>query len=82
MTADMLAAELAAIEDRQENGDLRDFATSDSPRLLKALRAVAEVHVPYGGDTEAWCAYDGFDWPCQDYRLISSALLGEAGTDG
>ena len=37
---DLLAAELAAIEQRQEHGDLREFATADSPRLLAALEAV------------------------------------------
>ena len=36
---DPLAAELAAIEYRQENGDLRDFVTHDSPRLLAAVKA-------------------------------------------
>ena len=37
---DQLTAELAAIRDRQENGDLREFATSDSPRLIAALEGV------------------------------------------
>jgi hypothetical protein len=37
---DALAAELAAIEQRQEHGGLREFATADSPRMLKALRRI------------------------------------------
>jgi hypothetical protein len=40
---DALAAELAAIEQRQEHGDLREFATADSPRLLAALEAVRTI---------------------------------------
>lgn len=40
---DLLAAELAAIEQRQEHGDLREFATADSPRLLAALEAVRTI---------------------------------------
>ena len=31
--SDLLAAELDAIEQRQEQGSLREFATADSPRM-------------------------------------------------
>ena len=41
---DPLAAELDAIEGRQEHGDLREFATADSPRLLKLARDVLALH--------------------------------------
>jgi hypothetical protein len=40
---DPIAAELTAIEQRQEHGDLREFATADSPRLLAALEAVRTI---------------------------------------
>ncbi len=45
-TTDPVTAELAAIRERQETGDLREFAHKDSPRLLAALKAVLEYHQP------------------------------------
>ncbi len=45
-TPDPLTAELDAIEGRQEHGDLREFATADSPRLLKLARDVLTLHQP------------------------------------
>ena len=41
--SDLLAAELDAIEQRQEHGDLREFATADSPRLISLARDVLEA---------------------------------------
>ena len=49
---DPLAAELAAIEQRQEYGDLREFATADSPRLLAALEAVRTIACGWSADAQ------------------------------
>ena len=40
---DLLAAELDAIEQRQEQGSLREFATADSPRLLSLASDVLDA---------------------------------------
>ena len=72
---DPLAAELAAIEYRQENGDLRDFVTHDSPRLLAAVEAALAIHRT--DERALLCAGCADVWPCQDYRAISGELLGK-----
>ena len=78
---DRLAAELAAIERRQEHGDLREFATADSPRLLAALKAVLDLcagheYIPgqFGEDTEEEIP------PREIRRVIARKLLGEEGS--
>ena len=84
---DPLAAELAAIEYRQENGDLRDFVTHDSPRLLAAVEAALKFHQPFTRGDEVLCgacldSYGEHDeWPCDEYRAITAALLGKDDTD-
>ena len=78
-----LAAELAAIEYRQENGDLRDFVTHDSSRLLAAVERVLKFHQPFTRGDEALCGacLDSYgeheEWPCDEYRAITAELLGK-----
>ena len=48
--SDLLAAELDAIEQRQEQGSLREFATADSPRMLAALRRISALAGQWYGE--------------------------------
>ena len=84
---DPVAAELAAIEYRQENGDLRDFVTHDSPRLLAAVEAVLalvgklEPQAPASSALEEdrmWIRQE-----CADMirNTITDALLGKENDD-
>ncbi len=98
MADDKVTAELAAIRDHQENGDLRDFATHDSPRLLAAVEAALNGHrrsaFPASsgeGRGKHYCldCTVSIDhqtayalWPCARYWDITTALLGEDTTDG
>jgi hypothetical protein len=92
MAADnRLAAELDAIEQRQETGSLFDFATADSPRLLKALRSVLELAARWSAEPIPSTSHAGSVRAanvlraCGDSleRAISRELIGskEDGTD-
>jgi hypothetical protein len=76
---DALAAELAAIEQRQEHGDLREFATADSPRLIELARDVLVLAGKWrrqsttGRDASALHADEL-------RRVIEARLLGEGGS--
>lgn len=52
--SDRVAAELALILDHQENGDLREFATRDSPRLLALAEGVLKLHRPQDKPVHSW----------------------------
>jgi hypothetical protein len=72
---DPLAAELAAIEQRQEHGSLREFATADSPRMLKALRRINAL-------ADQWYGERGNDYSASALyasrlrEVLSEELLG------
>jgi hypothetical protein len=94
MADDRVAAELAAIrEDFRVTADLERLggykthtaALRHGTALLAAVEAVLALHRPgFEMCVDAlWCQECGVetDWPCKEYQAISSALLGEAGTD-
>lgn len=88
MATDLVAAYLEqvqklAADERADIGLAAEDTGSSAdhiPRLAAALEAVLALHRPDREDS-GWCAYDAFSWPCREYREISAALLGEAGTD-
>lgn len=43
ITADRIAAELTAVRERNEHGDLREFAFRDAPRLIAAIERVLRL---------------------------------------
>jgi hypothetical protein len=69
---DQVATELAAMRERNENGDLRDFAFNDAPRLLAAVEAVLDRHKPEGRSWEVV--------RCARHRLGSSVVTTEMRT--
>ena len=72
---DDLSATLAGIRD--DNIDsYADGSTSDIPRLLNALEAVLELHIPIP-DGPDWCRECGHSFPCWTRRAITAALAGE-----
>ena len=77
---DLLAAELAAIEQRQEQGSLREFATADSPRLISLARDVLEAVARWKRQSTT-----GRDAPAlfadELQRILKAKLLAEGGSD-
>lgn len=55
-------------------------SATDVPRLLAAVERLLKIHVT--DERALLCAGCADVWPCQDYRAISAALLGEETTDG
>ena len=76
-----LAAELDAIEQRQEQGSLREFATADSPRMLAALRRISALAGQWygerGNDYSASALYAS-----KLREVLGEELLGEGQSDG
>lgn len=65
------------------NGDLGHWCLGatvnvDAARMLAALRALKAIHRP-DHHRQPLCAGCVDVWPCQDYRAISAALLGQEG---
>jgi hypothetical protein len=49
-----------------------------TPHLVAALWAVLALHKPFTGQGGEYCDYDGFVWPCREYRDLTAALPASA----